>query len=400
MAHSRNNRFKKKNRVTRRVRRVRRRGRSIMSRPNGPWLVLGFWVLLVVAAVCAAVFLIVPMFSRSAEEPAPTMQIAATPENTVIPYYIQTIELGALQKEINPGVRYVGSPVFFEETLVFSGGTDGDGNPLMKDLYVLDTAEGDTPQTIGIQAQNTDIFSICINENWIVYTDGSRDGAGSIYAYDRAERAVSLVKNYYAGQPELALTGNTLCWIERTGTYMDKLYVCDLITKEAVTVTTFENSPYGQSTLTAANGVVMWADEDPDRAYGEGRKSVIYKLDLQTGETAQYAPGVYVHDPMTNGTDVIWMDSAHGENAKLYFSKDGGEPAVIAENVLAYGISEKFFAYNVDEHIYVYFIEDGYEQIITPIKESAMLAGVSSDKVIWYEMGISSKDVLKFATIS
>jgi len=400
MAHSRNNRFKKKNRVTRRVRRVRRRGRSIMSRPNGPWLVLGFWLLLAAAAVCAVVFLIVPMFSRSDEEPAPTMQIAVTPEHTVIPYYIQTIELGALQKEINPGVRYVGSPVFYEETLVFSGGTDGDGNPLMKDLYVLDTAEGDTPQTIGIQAQHTDIFSVCINEGWIVYTDGSRDGTGSICAYDRSERTVSVVKEYYAGQPELALTGNTLCWIERTGTYMDKLYVCDLNTKEAVTAATFENSAYGQSSVTAAGGVVMWAAEDPDRAYGEGEKSVIRKLDLNTGTVSEYVPDMYVHDPMTNGRDVIWMDSVHGENATLYFSRSGGEPVAIAENVLAYGISEEFFAYNVDEHIYVYFIEDGYEQIITPIKESAMLAGVSSDKVIWYEMGISSKDVLKFATIS
>ena len=399
MAHNKNRRFKRR-RVTRRVKRLRRRGRSIRSTAHGPWLVLGFWVLLSAAAICSVVFLLIPMFARRAEEPAPTMQVAVSPAVTVVPYDIQTVELGTLQKEVDPGVRYVGSPVFFEETLVFSGGVDDAGNPLMKEMYALNVAEGESPQKLGITAENQDIFSICINENWIVYTDGNRDEGGSIIAYNRAESASVLVKEYYAGQPRLSLAGDVLCWTERTGTYMDKLYACDLNTLEAVTVATFENDTYGQSAPTAAGNVLMWAEDDPDRAPGDDRSSVIKTLDLTTGQVSTYAPGTYVHDPMTNGTDVIWSDSDHGENAALYFSKAGQEPVLIAENVVNYGISDKFFAYNCEGHIYVYFIEDGYEQIITPFKENALLAGVSSDKVIWYEMGISSKDVLKYATIS
>lgn len=72
----------------------------------------------------------------------------------------------------------------------------------------------------------------------------------------------------------------------------------------------------------------------------------------------------------------------------------------MAENVLNYGISEEFVAYDKDGAIYVYFIEDGYEQIITPAAERGWLACVANGTVLWYETGVSSsRDLLKYAVI-
>ncbi len=182
---------------------------------------------------------------------------------------------------------------------------------------------------------------------------------------------------------------------------MDKLYVCDLKTLEYVTAATFENSRYGQSDPSAGNEQLVWAEADPSAAQDGGPKSVIRYVDLERNEgTGTYQANMYVHDPVTNGKDWAWIDGDHAEGAKLYLSIGRGEPVLVAENVLTYGITDSFLAYNRNNSIYVYFLEDGYEQIVTPASESAMLADVSSDKVIWFETGILSRDVLKYAAIS
>jgi len=209
------------------------------------------------------------------------------------------------------------------------------------------------------------------------------------------------VKLYYAGQPALSLSGNILAWTERTGTYMDKLYVCDLSTMEYVTMATFENNRYGQSSPCAANGQLIWAESDPDAGTDEGAKSVIRYISLESGgEAGSYKANMYVHDPVTNGQDWAWIDSDHADGSKLYASINMGDPILIAEDVLTYGITDDFLAYNQNSSIYVYFFDDGYEQIITPASESALLSDVSSDKVIWFETGIITRDVLKYAAIS
>lgn len=400
MAHSKK-RFRK-SRLGHRVKRVRRRGRSLMSTASGPWLLLGFWITLFTAAVLAVIFLVVPMFSRIGEnEPAPTMQSSEKPEDGPAAHSIQTTELGALQKEISPGVRYVGDTCSFGGVIAYSGGVDENGNPLLKNIYTVDLSDPENPEQLPVTPEKQDFFSLDMNEKWLVFTDGDRAGGGFVKAYNRETRNTVTVKQYYAGQPALSLSGDALAWTERTGTYMDKLYVCNLETLEYVTVATFESSRYGQSRPSAGNGQLIWAEADPSVAQDSGPKSVIRYIDLERNAgTGTYQANMYVHDPVTNGKDWAWIDGDHAEGAKLYLSVGRGEPVLVAENVLTYGISDDFLAYNRNNSIYVYFLEDGYEQIVTPASESAMLADVSSDKVIWFETGILSRDVLKYAAIS
>ncbi len=378
----------------RRVRRMRRRGRPISGRRGGPLLIV-FLVLLFVAALAAAVvFLIVPMFQGTYDGTAPEV-VAAEPLPTEAPHTVQVVELGALQKEVALSDRYVNSPWVADGAMVLVGGTDDYGNPAMRSMYLLDLGgEESEPTRLSLSPENDEFFHVRMNERWIVYCDGNSDEGGTVMAYERATGETLRVKDYYAGAPELAPDGDTLCFMERTGTYMDKLYVCDLNTLECVAVATFEESVYGQSEPSAANGQLIWADGGTDGG------SVICSLDLETGELGSFDAGTYVHDPVTNGTDWAWIDSNHEAGAKLYLSVAGSEPQVLAENVLNYGISEEFVAYDKDGAIYVYFIEDGYEQIITPAAERGWLACVANGTVLWYETGVSSsRDLLKYAVI-
>lgn len=389
---------------SRRKRRVRRyragRRRSIMSTAAGPWVMIGACAAGVVAVVLLVVLVVIPYFNAPAQEPAPTV-LEEQPAETPAPHLVQITELGALQTELSLSQRYVSSPWFCGEKMVFSAGTDEAGSPKMAGIYVYDSAEGGAPEQLNISLENDDFFSLRMNEKWIVFLDGKRQGGGLIKAYDRESGRVSLIKECFAAQPVLSLMDDLVVWTERTGTYMDKLYAYDLTSGEEVTLATFENNRYGQSDPSAANGEIIWAEAEGAQQEGEAPKSVIRALRTDgSGEIASFSAGSYVHDPVTNGRDWAWMDSDHGEGAKLYVSKNRGEPFVLAENVLAYGISEEFVAYQQGDSIYVYFFADGYEQIITPARELVQLVGVSDGKVLWYETGVSSRDVLKFAPVS
>ena len=388
----------------RRMRRYRagRRGRrrSIMSTNAGPWLVIAGCIAAVAAIAAAVVFLVVPLFRMPEEEPEPTM-VAAEPQETPEPHRIQIVELGALQTEMDLGKRYISSPWFFGDLMVFSAGTDEAGGPKMTDLYLYDSVAGGAPERIAVDLENDDFFSLRMNEKWLVFLDGKRQGGGLIKAYDRQSGQVKLIKECFAAQPVLNLMDDLVVWTERTGTYMDKLYAYDLTSEESVTLAAFENSRYGQSDPSAAGGEIIWAEADPSQGEGEAARSVIRSIRTDgSGEIQSFSAGTYVHDPVTNGSAWAWIDSDHQQGAKLYVSIRRGEPFVLAESVLAYGITEDFLAYQKGDSIYVYFFEDGYEQLITPTRELTQLVSVCADKVLWYETGISSRDVLKYAPIS
>lgn len=371
-----------------------------MSTAYGPWLVLIAGILGVAALAAAVVLFAVPFFQRPAEEPVPTV-VAAAPEVTPEPHRIQIVELGALQTELDLDQRYISSPWFYGDLLVYSAGTDEAGSPQMNGLYLYDCAREGLPQRLNIELENDDFFSLRMNERWIVFLDGKRQGGGFIKAYDRQSEKVLLVKECFAAQPVLSLMGDLVIWTERTGTYMDKLYAYDLGSEESITLATFEKSRYGQSDPSAANGEIIWADADPAQNEGEAEKSIIRSVRTDgSGQIESFAAGTYVHDPVTNGRDWAWMDSDHQQGAKLYVSVAKGEPFVLAEDVMGYGITERFVAYQKGDSIYVYFFADGYEQIITPARELTQIVGVCADKVLWYETGISSRDVLKYAPVS
>ena len=98
------------------------------------------------------------------------------------------------------------------------------------------------------------------NSEWLIYLDAKLDGGGFLMAYDLTDPNADpvIIKEVYTGQPEPMLDGDYVAWIERTGTRMDKLFVCDLNTMETTTLNMFSNSVYGQSLPSLRDGLLCW----------------------------------------------------------------------------------------------------------------------------------------------
>lgn len=380
----------------------RSRRKSLMATNAGPWVAILGVVAGVGALACAVIFLLVPfikgIYNFGGGQTTPTV-IEGEPTPAPTFRTIQTVELGSLQKEIIVQQKYLSHPWIYDSLLFYSAGTDSAGGPKMNNLYSYDMQSEGSARRLEIELENDDFLYPRVNGSWLVFLDNNRSGGGKIKAMNRQSGELLTVKEYYSGQPVTSLWENYVVWTERTGTYRDKLFVYDLNTHESVAVATFENSVYGTSQASAGGGEIVWADGD---ASGEGTGSVIcsLKMDGSGGGIETYAPGMYVHDPVTNGSAWAWIDSNHTPGAKLYLRVSRGEPVLISDEVVHYALGEDFLAYSKNRSIYVYFWSDGYEQIITPSGELCQLIGVCGRDVLWYDVTVNDRDILKFATVS
>lgn len=157
----------------------------------------------------------------------------------------------------------------------------------------------------------------------------------------------------YVGQPEIKLWDEYIAWTERTGSERDKIFVCHIPTEETTVVQYFNSSGYGASMPYFENGKLIWAGEDSTRA----RCSSINYISLNETSIGELYPGVYVHDPETNGKYYAWLDGPHGPSAKLYVWDGSGTPVAAAEGVVEFGIAENFVAYGKDEAVWIYVLK-------------------------------------------
>ena len=248
----------------------------------------------------------------------------------------------------------------------------------------------------GEALENDDYMFPVFNEKWLVYLDAKVNGGGLIKAISRTGEDAKgfVVKEVYTGQPKIQLDGDYIAWTERTGTKMDKLYVCDLNTLESTTVQMFSNSVYGQSLPSMNNGTLVWADTASGDSVSE-----ICSIKLTQSTISNFKPGTYVHDPQINGSCIAWLDGHHGPGTKLYYSIANSTPVSIDENVVEFGVGSNFIAYGKDEHIFVYLCDKKKIYQLTPEEEHAQFLGVSDDKVLWMDVTSRERDILKFAAI-
>ena len=79
---------------------------------------------------------------------------------------------------------------------------------------------------------------------------------------------------------------------------------------------------------------------------------------------------------------------------------------MVATGVLNYDLGDNFIAYTKDEAVYVYYWADGSTGRLSNSNSRALLASVTDDVVLWYDItdGIigdkeKDRDVLMMATI-
>lgn len=295
--------------------------------------------------------------------------------------------------------RWFGDPYFYKGVMAISAGKLVDSNAVLQDLYLYQP-DTRTAEQVHITLENAHFMFPKFNDKWLVYLDARLDGGGYLMACDRTASALKpvVIKQVYTGQPEPMLDGNYVAWTERTGTRMDKLFVCDLTTMETTTLNMFSNSVYGQSLPSLRDGLLCWADAgsatDADASTG-----IINTMRLSSSTVHTYSPGTYVHDPESDGTYTAWLDSHHGPGCTLYYSKNDTEPVKVAQDVVEFGLGSHFLAFSREEAIWVYMFDNQRTYRVSSDQEKAQFLGLSDDKVIWMDVTTRTRDIVKFAAI-
>ena len=394
----------------------RGRRRSLMSTNAGPFVIIGIWLV----GIALVIFLIfkfaVPKFFELTGWTWPigkddALEAEATPKPT--PHPLNVIDFSELQKEISPSVRelytklkYISDPMYYDGNIILCGGTDPAVGPKNTDIYLLNATDSTYTHLDNIVLENDDFFYPQMSQNYIVWLDHKREGGGKIKAMIRSTKEIYLVKEYYVGKPTIKLSGNNLAWIERTGSYMDKAFLFDLSSQEAITLGMFESSPFGMSDIDISKEEVIWADYDTTQS-SEDEQNLIAsihsaKLNEPNKKMDEFSTGTYVFNPMTNGNVRIWSDTNDSPASNLYMSKNKGAPVHVASEVSSYSLGSNFIIYCSKEQLFIYMIDGSVKsKLLTREGERCMLIGISNDTVFWYERGASDsgRDIVKYAEI-
>lgn len=383
--------------------RIKKRRKNIKASNWAPMAALAGTILAGLAAVALVLYLLLPIalpfFGIHNYRPpfAPTPTAAPTPRPTPSPRPIETADLTQLQHEVvftgSTAYSWLGDPYCYGGKLMFTAGQLVETDAHMNALYLFDPAIQDAVKVDAPRA-NTHYMHCRFNDAWIVYLDANMDGGGRIMALPRDGGDAVVVKDVYTGQPKLQLDGDYLAWMERTGSRMDKLFVCDLATLESTTVQMFSDSPYGQSDPSLNDGLLVWAD-----AGDSGDVSQIFRIRLSQSTATPYSPGTYVHDPQANERCLAWLDGHHGSNTSLYCSVNGGAAVLVDTNVIEFALTQDFIAYGKDERVYIYFYGKGTIYPVTPERELAQFLGAFDGYVIWMDVTSRERDIMKYAYI-
>lgn len=384
----------------------RRRAKSLSASNWGPILALLGTLLGVAAVVFAIIFVVLPRvlpllgvdYKGPGAKEDTTQQIVARPSPT--PHPMDGFDAGASSVELvfdgYMDYKWFGDPYFYDGKMLFTGGELVDGNALMHALLRFDPVTR-TAEKLPLQPQNAHFLYPKCNDTWLVYLDAKLDGGGAVMAVDLTKQPLApvKVKDVYTGIPEVMLDGSYIAWIDRTGTRMDKLFVCDLTTMESTTLAMFSNSSYGQSLPSLRDGLLLWADTDS----GSGETSTVRSIRINASTSESYSPGTYVHDPQGDGHYTVWLDDHHAEGTKLYYCINGGTAQMIAGNVVQCGLGDGFVAYSKEDAIYAFVFDNKQTYRITSTNEVAMFLGVSENYVTWMDVTSRERDIVKFARI-
>lgn len=391
---------------------IKRRRTSLKASNAGPVLALSATIVGILGVIALVVFVLLPfLLPKLGVEYNPPWQPTPTPQPTIrptpTPHPVTLIDPVELQHEVvltgYDEYDWFADPYAWGDRLVFTAGRLVENDVRMDALFSYDMVSGTQEKIQAELAYHSYVYPVC-NDTWLVYLDGKANGGGILRAmrWDTGESFE--VKQVYVGQPRLSLDGDTLAWIERTGSRMDKLFVCDLNTKENTAVRLFNNSSYGQSSVSMYGGEIIYAEVDPNATEAELDEeptSAIYSVRVSVGKTDVYVPDTYVHDPKTNGREWIWRSGSHGEGDDLYWTRNAAPAKLLAEDIVEYGLSDKFAAYSKNESIFVYFFDNGTTVQITPDtdRERTQLLGVSNGVVIWMDVTSRERDIMKYARV-
>lgn len=419
-----------------------RRGRSYRNESKGPtiglenirWSAVIVTGLLIVVLLFAAVFGIRACAARvGRDEPAvaaPTSTpvqagsddpLVVTEQATPAPDAREgaslehPLDLSDGIVEIKSKERSVNTPDVFGHEMVYSAGTGSLLEPLLKTLYLYDLDSETETEVAKVRLKDGEIFETVLNSNYIAWLDTDQSGKNAIYVLDRATEGAQprLIKECSFAVPKLRLSQDYLMWIEQNEEKEERLYVVDLVSEENASIPGFAESiermmsTYGVSAPGIYDTQIIWAASDPNQTEEDsirnGEKSAIYYCDLEMFAQddygpSVYCPGMYVHDPITNGEVWAWIDKNKAPDSTLYL-KVGDDVRRIAQGVITYALGDEMLVFGQDGGIYAYFYKTGTYARLNRPQERGIMPVVSGRRVVWFNKSAKDGDRLDYLSV-
>lgn len=345
------------------------------------------------------------------EETSPTPQPSGQPGSSLE----NPLDLSSGIVRIESSQRSINTPDVFGHEMVYSAGTGSLLEPLLKTLYLYNLDTGEETELAKVQIKDGEIFETVLNTDYVAWLDTDQKGSNAIYVLDRNEENAKprLIKECSFAVPKLRLSQDYLMWIEQNEEKQERLYVVDLISEENASIPGFAESieramsTYGVSSPGIYDTQIIWAAPDPTQSEEDsilnGEKSAIYYCDLtmfaqDDYEPSYFCPGMYVHDPITNGEVWAWIDKNKAPDSTLYL-KVGDEVRRIAQGVITYSLGDEMLVFGQDGNIYAYFYKDGTYARLNRAGERCILPVVSGRRVVWFNKSQEGSDQLDYLTV-
>ncbi len=301
----------------------------------------------------------------------------------------------------------INQPGIWGTELFFSAGSGSLDDPVLTRLYLYNLTTNKAQKVKETEIYKGEYYETLINDKWLIYLETDHGTNNYIYAMNRADSKVTLIKNCKNGKPKLRLYGDTLIWMEQDQ-QEDKLYMVDLVSQENLPLFTFSDvATYGTSAPSIYGAWIVWSGPDPEPASEDTVTSAIYyiNLDEDIGENGIepriYRPDTYVHEPLFNGQYFAWIDTNKSFNATLYVAQPNTTPVAVASGISAYGLGDGFVVYGKDNGIYLYVIATAETCRLTDVTENGILPQVYGRTVIWQNKSIGGgRDVLRYKILS
>lgn len=278
-------------------------------------------------------------------------------------------------------------------------------------VAIYDTQSGETKLLEHVEKKYDKLVSPVLSGNIAVYIDSNDSGGGRILGYDLEKNEQFVIKEFAYAQPQLAISGERLAFMQWAGETTQRIYVYNVKTREAATVKLYEKGDVTCGDVDISDKDMVWAEKD------KKGNSVLKRIVFNEDGTSQYENynfGNAVYNPKTNGTNIVFKTERYSIASALMSSTQGAEPAKLADSVFDYGIGNDFVAYSKNGQIYVaHTNSQATDQVSSDITLN-LLASVNGNALCYYdltdkqvntelsddEMKYVVDDVVKYAYVS
>ena len=304
-----------------------------------------------------------------------------------------------VQELIIQELKIKNDPYIDGDRIIFTTRTDGSNAGSVDSVVIYNTKTNELDPLPNVKIKYDNLLNPVISGNYAAWVDSLNDGGGQIIGYDLTKNQQFLIKEYAYAIPKISIAGDLITFMQWAGESLQRLYVYNINTREAVTVKLLE-SEVGNSAADISTSDMVWSEyQKNDSGVTGSLKRIVFENGNSRYENYDF--GMDVFEPKTNGKDIAFSTAYNISSGSLMLSAGGGDPMKIADNVLNYDIGDGFVVYTKDEMVFICFTnQQKIEETRPPISKN-LLMGANGNGFVFYDVTDSELvlDVVMYAYV-